>query len=231
MRQLITLLAVLLWLSPVLQGQQRVTIVAKGETFIESVLPKEMMYSFEEFRDAKLIRIDGLENETKININLFTGDILFLSPGNQILVMAYPKEVSRIMMGSSLWVPVEETFGEVIFSKDDISLVRVKKTRITDTRRETAFGGMSSTVSTKSVTAFAADNRGHVAIPVGEYDFETATTYRLSDGSRMVIADAKGFRRIFSKNRKELNNFIKTNRIDFKDESDLLNLVKKSISF
>lgn len=230
MRQILILLTVLLWLSP-LFGQQRVTIVAKGETFIESILPKDMMYSFEEFRDANLIRKDGLENETKININLFTGDILFLSPGNQILVLAYPKELERIVMGNSLWLPVEETFGEVIFSKGDISLVRVKKTRITDTRRETAFGGMSSTVSTKSVTAFSADNRGHVAIPVGEYDFETETTYRLSDGARMVSADAKGFRKVFSKNRKELNSYIKSNRVDFKNEKDLMDLIQKSTSF
>ena len=230
MRQLFTLLAVLLWVLPVF-GQQRFTIVAKGETYIESVLPKDMMYSFEEFRDANLIRKDGVENETKININLFTGDILFLSPGNQILILAYPKDLDRIVMGNTIWVPVEGTFGEVIFSQGDISLVRVKKTRITDTRRETAFGGMSSTVSTKSVTAFTADNRGHVAIPVGEYDFETATTYRLTDGSRTVIADAKGFRKIFSKNKKELNSYLKSNKVDFKNERDLLSLVQRSLSF
>jgi hypothetical protein len=215
---------------PLLFSQQRETVVVKGEAYLESELPREMLYSFTEFREATLIRKDGVENQTRVNLNLFTGDILFLSPANQVLVLAYPKDVDRIKIGSDLWLPVEDTFGEVINRIDEISLVKVKKTRITDTRRESGFGGMSSTTSTKAITQFSANNQGQVALPLGEYDFETSVTYRLFDGSRMIIADAKGFRKLFPAKKKEIKAYLKANDVDFKNEDHLKAFMEKCIA-
>jgi len=229
MRYQFTIIAFLLFL-PLLFSQQRETIVVKGEAYLESELPREMLYSFNEFREAILIRKDGVENQTRINLNLFTGDVLFLSSGNQILVLAYPKDIDRIKIGDDLWLPVEETFGEVINHVDEIFLVKVKKTRITDTRRESGFGGMSSTTSTRSITQFTANNHGQVALPLGEYDFETSVTYRLSDGSRMIIADAKGFRKLFPAKKKEIKAYLKANDVDFKNETHLKVLMEKCIA-
>lgn len=229
MRYKFTIIALFFCL-PLLYSQQRETIVVKGEAYLESELPREMLYSFTEFKEATLIRKDGVENQTRINLNLFTGDILFLSPGNQVLVLAYPKDVDRIKIGDDLWLPVEETFGEVINHMDEISLVKVKKTRITDTRRESGFGGMSSTTSTRSITQFTANNHGQVALPLGEYDFETSVTYRLFDGSRMIIADAKGFRKLFPAKKKEINAYLKANDVDFKNEDHLRTFMEKCIA-
>ncbi len=229
MRYQFTIIALFLCL-PVLFSQQRETIVVKGEAYLESELPREMLYSFTEFKEATLIRKDGVENQTRINLNLFTGDILFLSSGNQILVLAYPKDLDRIKIGDNIWLPVEDTFGEVVNHKDDFYLVKVKKTRITDTRRESGFGGMSSTTSTRSITQFSANNHGQVALPIGEYDFETSVTYRLFDGTRMVLADAKGFRKLFPSKKKEIKAYIKANNVDFRKEVDLKALMERCLS-
>jgi hypothetical protein len=212
-------------------AQKRATVVAKGETYLEGVLPNDMLYAFGEFREAMLIRKDGVENKTRININLFTGDILFLSPGNQILVLAYPDDVDRILIDKSIWLPIENSFGEVLNTEDKYSIIRIKKTRITDTRRESGFGGMSSTTSTRAVTAFTPDNHGQVALPLGEYDFETASSFRLVAGTQKVIADAKGFRKIFSDKKKSINSYLKENDVDFKNEADVIDFFRKCLTF
>ena len=206
-------------------AQKEITVLAKGETPLEGVLPPDMLYSFSEYREATLIRKDGTENTTRINFNLFTGDILFLTPANQILVLAYPDELEKIIIEGDVWLPMEGFFGEIIESAGSGSLVRLKKTRITDTRRESGFGGMSSTTSTKSVTAFAADNRGNVALPVGEYDFETAVNFRLTNGKRTVVANAKGYSKIFSEKKKQIKEYLKNNSVDFKSDEDQIRLM------
>jgi hypothetical protein len=228
MRLLAVALLIVLCFTTV-SAQKRATVVAKGETYLEGVLPNDMLYAFDEFREATLIRKDGVENKTRININLFSGDILFLSAGNQVLVLAYPDDLDRIVIDKSVWLPIENSYGEVLNADDKYSLIRLKKTRITDTRRESGFGGMSSTTSTKAVTAFTPDNHGQVALPLGEYDFETASTYRLIAGTQKVIADAKGFRKVFSDKKKEINSYLKANPVDFKNETEIMEFMKKCI--
>lgn len=229
MKKIVVVVLTLLCFSPSF-AQKTITVLAKGETSLEGVLPPDMLYSFSAYKDATLIRKDGTENATRINFNLFTGDILFLTPANQILVLAYPDELEEIDIEGDVWLPIEGFFGEVIESAGSVSLVRLKKTRITDTRRESGFGGMSSTTSTKSVTAFAADNRGNVALPVGEYDFETAVSFRLTTKSgRIIVANAKGYRKVFPEKKKQIKEYLKTNPVDFKSEQDharLINWIK-----
>jgi hypothetical protein len=190
-----------------------------------------MLYAFNEYREATLVRKDGVENKTRININLFTGDILFLSAGNQILVLAYPDDIARIIMEKSVWLPIENSYGEVLSTDGQYSIIRIKKTRITDTRRESGFGGMSSTTSTRAVTAFTPDNHGQVALPLGEYDFETASTFRLVAGKQKVVADAKGFRKVFSDKKKSITSYLKSNPVDFKNEADVIDFFHKCLSF
>ena len=206
-------------------SQQKKTVLAKGETPLEGVLPYEMLYSFTDFTDAIIIKKDASETIARININLFTGDILFLSPINQILVIAYPEKIARILMNNSVWLAVDDSFGKVVMSFENFSLVKLKKTRITDTRKESGFGGMSSTTSSRSGIAFTPDNQGSIALPVGEYDFETNTTFRLVSGSKVIIANAQGYKRLFSDKKKKIKEYLKANSIDFDNEKDQLKLI------
>ena len=206
-------------------SQQKKTVLAKGETPLEGVLPYEMLYSFTDFTDAIIIKKDASETIARININLFTGDILFLSPINQILVIAYPEKIARILMNNSVWLAVDDSFGKVVMSFENFSLVKLKKTRITDTRKESGFGGMSSTTSSRSGIAFTPDNQGSVALPVGEYDFETNTIFRLVSGSKSTIANAQGYKRLFPDKKKKIKEYLKANSIDFDNEKDQLKLI------
>lgn len=231
MRRFTALLVCVLCIVSVLQGQQRITIVAKGETTLESALPAEMLYAFDGFKDARLIQKNGNENDTRININLITKDILFLTKGNQILVFAFPEELEKIIIGDREWIPVDGNYGEVIVKDNSKALVRVKNTRITDTRKEGGFGFASSTSSVTSVTSFVSDV-GKIGAPlaVGEYDFETTTLIKLLVGGKTINADANGFKKAFPEKKKAITSYLKTNRINFKDDAEVIDFMKKCIS-
>jgi hypothetical protein len=227
---LISLLALLCM--PTVFGQQQFTIVAKGETTLEGALPHDMLYAFDEFRDATIFNEDGSRNDIRININLISKDVLFLTKSNQLLLLAYPDQVDSILVGEELWIPVDGTFGEVVGKSDDTFLLRLKQTKITDSRKEGGFGISSSTSSVTSVTSFVSD-AGAIGAPlaVGEYDFETKVSLKLTNGKQSFFADKKGFIKAFPEKKKEIDAFLKSNPVDFKNDAAVINFFKKCLSF
>ncbi|MBE0673529.1 MAG: hypothetical protein IH591_02610 [Bacteroidales bacterium] len=209
------------------EAQQRHTVTARGETTLEGSLPREMMYAFEHFKDAVLKMNDGSEKAVKVNINLYTGDVLFLTSGNQILILAYPDDVRHMIIDEKIWLQVDGTFWEIKSTQGNVSLIGALKTKITDTRKEGAYGFSSGTSAVGRVSQVVMDG-GQIAttLPVGEYDFETSVLYMLISDAKPAIADAKGFKKFFEAKKKEVDAYIKANDIDFKNEIDLVALLE-----
>lgn len=218
-------LLILILFSSITFGQQRATVIIKGEDSLEKVLPAEMMFAFNEFTPAKVCMKDGTVNTTKININLYTNEVLFWNGNNQVLVLSNPEDVQKIMVGDATWLPVEDTFGEVVYSKDSFSILRARKTSTTELRKESGYGGTSSTSSVRSVTSMSSDARTSSILPVGEYDFETKTLFFILADSKSTSADARGFKKIFSTYKKDIDAYINTNKISFKTEKDIITLL------
>jgi hypothetical protein len=214
-------------LSATLHSQERYTVLARGETTLEGSLPQQMLYAFEHFRDSKIIMNDGTEKPARININLYTGDILFLTSGNQVLVLAYPLDVKHILIDNSKWLQVGGTFWETKSVQGSVVLAGAMRTRITNTRKEGAYGFSSGTSAVGNVSTVVLDG-GQIATPlaVGEYDFEKDMKYMLVSETGSAIADAKGFRKIFPENKKQINSYLKANEVNFKNENELISLLE-----
>jgi hypothetical protein len=205
--------------------QQKATVVVKGEDKLEKLLPQEMMFAFKEFSVAKIYLKDGNVNSTKININLYTNDILFWNSKSQVMVLSNPMDIQKIMVGDALWLPVGGTFGEVIYTTKSFSLLRIKETSTTELRKESGFGTTSPTSSVRSVTSVNTQAKSVDILPVGEYDFETKTTYYLSADSKNTQADARGFKKVFSAYKKDIDTYLKANKINFKEKKDIITLL------
>jgi hypothetical protein len=206
--------------------QQKVTITIKGDSSLEKILPSEMMFAFPEYKNAKIFLKNGSVNSTRININLYTKDILFLNKNNQVMVLAFPEEIRKIVIDSTNWIPVEGATGEEIFSDGTHSLIRIRQTSITDSRKESGFGGTSGTAAARSVTSYTSDNRTSEALAVGEYDFETTISYMLLTDSKPVTADSRGFKKVFPEKKKEIDAYLKANKVNFNNEKDLISFLK-----
>ncbi|MBM3419744.1 MAG: hypothetical protein FJY11_01275 [Bacteroidetes bacterium] len=214
-------------LSSAVFAQQKMTVLAKGDTTLEGSLPPEMIFAFDGFREATIIANDGSENQTRVNIHLYTGDVYFLSGANQILVLAFPLEISRILIGDAVWLQVKGAFWEVMSDDDGITLVAAKKTRLVNTRKESGYGTMSSASSVgRMATIVTTGNQISTPLPVGEYDFTTNTEYMLVKDGKGVIASAGAFKKNYPTRKKEIDSFAKSNRIDFKNGDDLLKVME-----
>lgn len=212
-------------------AQQKATITATSETELEKVLPQEMMFAFPEFIEARLQLLNGSMNSSRVNINLYTGDILFINNAGDTMGLANPGEVKRIIIGESLWIPLNKVFWEVLEIQDEIMLLKSKRTKITDQRKEGAYGTTSGTSAVSSVSSLVVrSDQIATLLPVGIYDFETEVQLRLAKGSKSYVADANGFRKAFDTRKKEITAYLKENRVNFKDEAEVRGFLLKCLS-
>jgi hypothetical protein len=217
----ITLIATALSLSGA--AQQTLTVLAKGETTLEGSLPQEMMYAFENFREAKIVMNNGSETSTRVNINLYTGDVLFFTPSNQVLVLAYPLDVKNIVIQNTNWIQIKGSFWEVKSTEGPVNLVAAKKTRIVNTRKEAGYGGTTSTSSVGRMSSFTMNGgQNYTPLPVGEYDFKTDFEFMLANEKTSSFATAKTFKKFFPEKKKQIDEYLKTNEVNFQSEKDLI---------
>lgn len=210
-------------------AQQKMTVLAKGDTTLEGSLPPDMIFAFDGFREATIVANNGSETKTKVNIHLYTGEVYFLTNANQILVLAYPEEISRILIGNSVWIQLKGVFWEVMRESGGVSLVSSRKTRLVNTRKESGYGTMSSASSVgRMSTVVTPGNQIATPLPVGEYDFSTSTEYMLIKDGKGSVANASAFRKYFPLRKKEIDAFLKDTRIDFKNGDDLLKVLEFS---
>ncbi len=226
MRTIISLLLMTLFIHA--GAQQRVTRLIIGEAILENELPHEMLFAFPELREALLVFTDASQHRTSVNINLYTGDLLFLNQYGRPLVLDDTDIIDRIAIDDEVWIPIENTFGEVVYRDGPVMLVRVKRTTVTDHRKESGFGMMSSTASVSSASSvITQDHLFADTREVNEYDFETRDRYRLITPRGTYTAEARGFFRGFrGVNRRFVNNFVEENQIDFSEEEDLITLLR-----
>lgn len=209
-----------------LSAQQRITVSVKSEASYDKILPPEMIYEFTEYQNGRLYYKSGTVTNNKFNYNLITNALLFKNKAGNELELAFPEQVTMVMIDSCYWVPINNGFGKIIYNKDSLDLIKYRKTNCTDIRKEGAFGGVSSTSAVTSITSIqGAGNTKQTLTVIGEYDFEVALTYYLKKDEMEVIADTKGFKKIFPQNKNIINGLIKSKNLDLSKEKDIIELI------
>lgn len=210
-----------------MSAQKKITVTVKSEMPYDKLLPADMLYEYNGYQKGKLYYKDGGVVSMEYNFNLLTGACLFKDKSGRVLEVAFPEKIALVMVDSSRWYPVEEGFGKAIYSTEQMDLIRLRKTKCLDIRKEGAFGGMSNTSAVTSITSFRGAGGGTQTLSVpGEYDFKTEVDYFIKIGDQIEFAHAKGFRKLFPKQKNEINNFIKSRKLNLDKESDIIELIK-----
>lgn len=208
-------------------AQQKITVNVKAETEYDKILPAEMVYEFKDFQPGKLYYMSGSVVNHNFNYNLSTKALLFKDKSDRVLEFAFPHQIRMVMIDSSYWVPLKEGLGKIVYNRDSLDLIKFRETVCTDIRKEGAFGGMSSTSAITNISSIQGSGSSRMVLAVkGEYDFETKVSYLLKIGEKIEFADAKGFRKLFPRQKNEINNFIKSRKLNLDKESDIIELIK-----
>lgn len=209
------------------QAQDNNTVIINAAKQTESEITAKM-YRFPQFVDGKAHYKNGSITQSKFNYSYLTSQILFISPKGDTLELAEAENFDRIEIGTDIFRYYDKKFIRQVTSSMSFNLYVRNFLRYDGKEKKAAYGGYSSTIASQSVSEmYAYSGTGMAKLAVDEnirYVFDQ--TYYLSGKyGKFYPATKKGAYDLFSKNQKQVKEFLETNKIDFSKKEDLEKLL------
>jgi len=179
-----------------------------------------------EFKKGTVYFKDGNNVNSILNYDGLTQEFLFNNNGT-ILALGETVNVDSINIDNRIFINTGKKFYEKVRAGSGEYYINWTS-KLIDVGKQGGYGGVSKTSATDSYTS-----TGHALDPLRftqdtGYESDLGTDYYLKiDNKYKRFSSAKSLAKLLKKEDKELENFAKTEKIDFKDPDD----VKKLLDF
>lgn len=185
-----------------------------------------MHYVLPDFVKGLVKLKSGKTEEVVMNYNKVTEEMIYDNGGTK-LAMTNLESIDTVYLGSRRFIPHGKIFYEVLIN-DNISLFIKHKCNLLQAGSPSGYGGTSETSATNSISILVGSGSMYKLELPKEYHVKDASQFRISkDNSEYIIANQKQFLKIFPKQSEELEQFIKQNKLNVKNQDDLIILVAK----
>ena len=211
------------------QSSKVVHKVESGANLEELVSPVQQ-YLFQDFEDCMVMYNDSSWSRGKMNYNLVVGEMQFFMPkSKEILALSNIEDVASITIAGRVFVPLPKgkEFMEIIV-KGINSLAVKRRTVVTPYGKQGAYGTINSTSSVESISAMSYDGRRQ-DLSVSDYSLIELKTvfYLVIKEKKQQIVGKKTILNAYPKEiRTQIFQFITENKINLKNETDLIKLIK-----
>lgn len=179
-------------------------------------------YRFEEFKPGVVKFNDGRTLQYMFNFNLFTGKMDFIDAKKDTLAIAKPQTLAFVQVGGSRFYYSGESYKEIFADKDSFKLVVTRKTDIEPVKIG-ALGLPNKTTSVleyPGITTVANKFILNEDVVIKRQDIYTLIT---PDGE--VDATKNNFVKNFKRAKPGIEQFIKSEKINFYKADDLAKLL------
>ncbi len=192
-----------------------------GQTNSDGTMPQ---YLFDSFSNGKIVRKDGKTETMLLNYNIVTGYMVFVR-NDQYYDLANPEMVDTIIIQNCKFIPAKKVFYEVLFS-GTIGLFADHKGSLQAPAKEAGYGTTSELAATDILSSINRSS-GIYNLPLPrEYLVKKSVVYWISKGNDMFdFVNEKQFLKLFPDKATELKTFIKTNRLKFYNQSDVVRVI------
>jgi len=202
--------------------------VSRNENDIYVSTDKNYVLLYAEAMDGRITFKDKTFAKAKLNINLLTDELLFISQQNQLMPVANQDQISFFSIGKDLFFKTPNGIVQVIANIKDVQLGVVRGFKTVEIDKGGAYGMSSSTSSVQQASSLLETSNRVIAssltvnqkVELGYYE----KWYIVSNG-KFYLATAKNFSKVFEVNKNEVNTFIKTENIDITNKDDLIRLM------
>lgn len=166
----------------------------------------------------------GTSYHAVMNYEMSDQEMIVLRKG-QYFVLNDQKMVDTITIGNRIFVPIENSFYELLVQGPADLLVKHQGT-LESEGSTLAYGAKSTAAGITHITTIYG-KEGAIDLKVPEnFKFKDASqTWIRKDATMIKFSNKKQLMKIFADSEKDLNLFIDSNNIDFKKTGDLVKLV------
>jgi hypothetical protein len=187
-------------------------------------------WQFDEFHEGRVYFRYNMSTAAKLNYSYVHGAIEFLSGHGDTLLLDHPDRVERILIGPHVYfsipgggeVELVENFGNIRLTVRRQLIAKASHSYASDQRYSATTNAdiPSSLLISSSMGEVRWQNTTHVP------DRTLKTSYFLIDRNGMVfLADRTAFLKIYSRDKRQLLQYFRENRVNFENEENLKKLL------
>jgi len=187
-------------------------------------LSDHFTYRFPSFADARILFKNGTVSVATMNFNTFLCKIQFIDAKGDTLVLSKPEEIDSISLNSHTFY-YDKGYYEIIARSDSVMLVVLSKVHV-DVIVVGALGVRTRTASIASFDSYITPSGWTKFEGKDDLSVEKETTYFLIGKNGINVAASKaGFLKVFATDKKNVDGFLKANKINFNNRDDLEKLL------
>ena len=210
-------------------GQLNGIYRVKNGSDVSSVIPFEQRYQFDKFRDGSVLFRSGKISKAQMNYSLVHGEVLFLDVRNDTLLFDNNEYISKIFIGDALYYYTKGN-GHVHAINDYNGVKLGKKQFLVRMGNEkyASYEQYSATSAISSYSSFVNQNGNFQGLEsnVKVVLKRRSIFFLIDQNERVIFATRPNLLKIYSKNRRRLNEYLKKHATSFENEEDLKNALE-----
>ncbi|MDB5196839.1 MAG: hypothetical protein JWP88_1210 [Flaviaesturariibacter sp.] len=205
---------------------QDTTIIVKAGNRINDVLAPANVLLYPHFNNGIVSFRDGSKAAAKMNYNSLYDQMLFINPKGDTLAITDEKNIKYVALSSDTFY-YHEGYIKLVANTGNIKLAEKRIWEIADIRK---MGAHNKEVNTYAVTTVRTITDGvgrtyDLTLPE-DLVLRKKSVYYLGDRLGLFVpADRKNLNHHFPKEAINLTNYLKENKVDLKNKSDLVKLI------
>jgi len=204
-------------------GQERITTRATSVDDLNEVLASSR-YLFPEFQDARVI----LRNESlsvKMNYNALSGEMEYLDETGTPLSLWNKNDVRAIVFSNRIFKYIPKGYVEILSEmSSDVELLVHRMFKEGDRKKIGAFGIATNTSPIASISQVTSDAGVHNLSIAEEVSYYKTHTYYLYASGTYRLANKSGFKKVFGKQRPDMEEYLKSHPVNFTKAEDIIRL-------
>jgi len=222
MKKSLTITVAILFIFSCIQGQYYKAVTVEAGTSVTEKFPFEVRYLYPQFNDGAVSMRNGVASSYKLNYNLLLGEMEFISNSDTLLI-SRKKDLNFLAVAQDTFI-YRSGYLKMIHSGTVKVLVR-DKFKLTDIVKKGAMGAPNRNSAIDSYTAIPTDKQLLTLVPSEDLVFRrTLEFYIMTGDGDLVEFKKKNVMELYPRNENEIQKFLKTNKINFEEQTDILKL-------
>jgi hypothetical protein len=183
-------------------------------------------YVLPEFVKGSVLMKNGKTQEEVMNYNMITEEMIY-EKDNSRWAINNLERIDTIYIGSMKFIPHDKIFYEVLVN-GKISLYEKHKCNLLQSGSPAGYGETSETSAATSISVLSGTGALYKLQLPKDYHIKDASQFWISnEKTESIVTSQKQFLKIFPDKSRELEQFIKQNKLNVKKQDDLIVLIKK----
>ena len=217
-----------------LSAQDSTFVTIKTGQSVKDVLTSADIYHYPQFTNGKVFLRDGTKAAGKMNYNRLYGQMLFINPIGDTLALADEKNIKFIVIDKDTFY-YDGGYLRLMANGGVVKLTEKQIWVLADIRK---IGTHNRPTTTVAVTSFSSYTDGRDAakskdlIMNEDVVLRKETQYYFGDKYNLFVpASKKGLLQIFPKEQREIDNYLKENKVNFNKKEDVEKLYQFLLQF